>query len=189
MGIKVKYLDFFFKSIHLAGIRPPYAGVVMCELGNQIMKYKGDEGLFTYVKDKLQRPAVPMTGKEFFSELGFKHTSIDINGKDGAMKLDLREPIPKELWEAFQVVTNFGTTEHIDKQTPVFSNIYELLVKGGVVMHIVPAKDGKLKNHGQYQYVTDFFNFQKERYGYTYIMPPLERPTIPGCISVSMRKS
>jgi len=187
MGIKVKYLDFFFKSIHLGGLRPPYKGLTMCELGNQRMKYD-DKALFLYVRDKLQRPAMPLTGKEFFSELGFKHTSIDINGKDGALKLDLREPIPKELFEAFQVVTNFGTTEHIDKQTPVFSNIYQLLVKGGVVTHIVPAKDGKLKNHGTYQYVTNFFDFQKERYGYIYIMPPIERESVPGCITVSMRK-
>lgn len=186
MGIKVKYLDFFFKSIHLGGIKPPYTGVTMCELGNQIMKYD-DLSLAPYVENVLNSN-LPKTGKQFFERLGFEHTSIDINGRDGALIFDLCKPLPKELSEKFQVVTNFGTTEHVADQSAVFANIYGLLVKGGVVMHIVPAKDGKLMNHGKHQYVTDFFEFQKERYSYSYIMPPMEREKVPGCITVSMRK-
>jgi hypothetical protein len=69
-----------------------------------------------------------------------------------------------------------------------FKNIYGLLKRGGVLICIVPVKDGKLKNHGQYQYGYDFFDFQKERYGYEFILPPFEYAEIPGCISVSMRK-
>jgi hypothetical protein len=189
MGIKVKYLDIFFKSLHLAGIKPPYDGVAMCELGNQHMKYD-DAMLAGYVREKTNFDGLglPLTGKEFFELLGFRHTSIDINGKDGTLPLDLCYPIPGNLKGKFSVVTNFGTTEHIENQVIAFNNIYQLLTKGGIVVHIVPIKDGMLKNHGIIQYAFDFFEFQKARYGYDYIMPPQERSTVPGCITVSMRK-
>lgn len=189
MGIKVKYLDFFFKSIHLDGIRPPYKDVTMCELGNQRMKYD-DTQLDHYVREKtgLYGQQLPRSGKEFFTQLGFIHTSIDINGKDGALALDLCAPLPGKMKGQFTIVTNFGTTEHVDDQTVVFSNIAMLLEKNGVVVHVVPAKDGLLKNHGMYQYATDFFAFQVGRYGYEYILAPLERKEVPGCITVSMRK-
>jgi SAM-dependent methyltransferase len=189
MGIKVKYLNFFFKSIHLGGIRPPYNGFTMCELGNQIMKYD-DISLAPYIRANcgIMNERLPRTAKDFFIDIGFKHTSIDKNGKDGALPLDLCKPVPSELRGKFDVVTNFGTTEHVTNQAQVFANIYGLLRKEGVVVHIVPIKDGKLKNHGIYQYATDFFDFQIVRYGYIYILPPVERGTVPGCITVSMRK-
>jgi hypothetical protein len=187
MGIKIKYLEFLYQSLKLAGIRPPFTRLRMCELGNQIMKYNGDPGLAAYVgAGKFYR-----TGKEYF-ELhdGFHHTSLDINGKDGAESVDLTLCLPPHL-HGFDVVTNFGTTEHIVEadQSMVFYNIHQLMKVGGIVVHIVPLHGGSLAHHGKFQYTPQFLIQLIDAYKYSVLAPIMERESIPGCLSVSLRKT
>ena len=53
----------------------------MLELGNQCINNKGIE----HIKEKW--------GKEYFSNFGINHISIDWNGLNGALRLDLTEPL------------------------------------------------------------------------------------------------
>ena len=187
MGLKVKYLNFFFSSLVVAGIKWHQGDRRMCELGNQILKYD-DPLLEPYMLRIYEGKPLPHTGKEFFSFLGFEHTSIDINGKDGALKLDLCKPLPVEMHKKFNILTNFGTIEHVENQEKAFENVWNLLDTGGIVVHIAPMAGGMLHNHGKHQYSKDFFYEMVKTKGYEFLLYPGERESIPGCITVSMRK-
>lgn len=101
------------------------AGLRMAELGNQSLR-----------KDVL---GVQVPAKKFFTAMGVAHTSIDINGKDGALAIDLRVPITRpDLVESFDVVTNFGTLEHVDRQYPAWLNTHRLAKTGGLFLHLLP---------------------------------------------------
>jgi hypothetical protein len=103
-----------------------YKEMRICELGDQRMKWH-----------PLQ------TGKRYLiEEKGVaEHISIDINAKNGAIPLDLTKPIDK--WNNyFDMVTNFGTTEHVDNQFEVFRNIHNFTKVGGVMIHTVPIVGG-----------------------------------------------
>jgi hypothetical protein len=191
VGIKVKYLNFFEESLKAAGIlsnptsgRPEgmFAGYKMAELGNQHMKHHADPEL------EIIDPKKHATGKEFFTWLGFDHTSFDINGQDGTLQIDLGEPIPSEYKAKFDIVTNFGTTEHVNRQSQCFKNIHKMLKVGGIVVHIVPSADGPLKKHGVHQYTLEFFTDICRLFPYETIIPAAERDSIPGCISACLRK-
>lgn len=80
----------------------------MCELGNQ--KIADDCVNFKIAKD-------------YFKSLGIFHTSIDLNGEDGAIPLDFNKPINIGK---FDVVTNIGFSEHIKDQEQCFNNIDNL---------------------------------------------------------------
>ena len=96
------------------------------------------------------------TYKSVFEALGFEHISVDWNGQHGALRLDLREPQWEDLGE-FDMVTNFGTTEHVDDQSGVWANIHYCTAQGGYYVGQTPYADGR--NwwwHGQH-YVTEKF--------------------------------
>ncbi len=80
--------------------------------------------------------------KQYFHDNGILHVSVDLNGRDGALPLDLRKPL--DLGE-FDVVTNFGTTEHVSDQEPVWRNIIE--AARHVIVSTTP-KPGTYKGHG-----------------------------------------
>ena len=97
--------------------------------------------------------------KKDFKELGITHTSVDWNGKDGALNLDLRKPL--NLGK-FDMVTNFGTTEHVDEQYPVWKNIHDSLKVGGILVGETPYP-GNLPGHGIWYPTLEFYmEFQTE---------------------------
>jgi len=98
------------------------------ELGNQIIK----EDLSTIIK----------TGKEFWSNLGCYHFSIDLNGLDGTMGIDLSLPIVY-YDNFFDIVTNITVTNSIDKYNVGYDNIYRFCKDGGKIFHCLPARNSK----------------------------------------------
>lgn len=90
---------------------------------------------------------------EFYKQEGIKYTSIDINGLDGALKLDLNEPVDLPHRE---MVTNIGVTEHVTDQESVFRNIHNLSNRR--IVHWVPLVGSENKRHGIYRYKKQFFN-------------------------------
>jgi len=81
----VRQLDEYEQNI-LSYFGLSYDGLIWCELGNQ-QHHNGGVAKDVYVK------------------LGVDHTSIDINGKDGALQIDLDFPVTDELLNRFDVVT------------------------------------------------------------------------------------
>jgi hypothetical protein len=151
MGLTRAYLDFIETAITRAGIPD---GAAMCELGNQRIG-----------------PSVGIpqaTGKEYFSPR-FTHTSLDLNGLDGAIPVDLSRAIRRpELIGRFDVLTNSGTSEHVSDQYACFFNVHELVRAGGVMIHLVP-KTGNWRRHSTVYYTVKFFTLLASANGYGWV--------------------
>lgn len=118
----------------------PLIGDSMLELGN---KRKGD-----------------MVYKHVFEGLGFRHVSIDMNGLDGALALDLRKPLDLGT---FDMVTNFGTTEHVSVndwrgQSECWMNILRAMHVGATLVSVTPKPHAqRWLRHGRWYPTEDFF--------------------------------
>ena len=151
-----------------------FENINMCELGNQrIWKTLNISGI------PLNNNAYLL--KDYYEVLKKikSHISIDFNGKDGALKLDLRKQIDvSDIGGPFDVVTNFGTTEHVeDNQYQTFKNIHDLCKVGGIMYHVVPkennwdgARAGLNHPHCPYYYTSEFFSELAESNGYEMVV-------------------
>jgi len=69
--------------------------------------------------------------RQFWEWLGFQYASIDIDGSPNSIPLDLNyDMLPDWARKKFDVVTNFGTTEHIANQLNAFKIIHDLTAPG-----------------------------------------------------------
>jgi len=125
MGIRTLDLQLLAKTMAAAKIVFP--GSTMLEMGDQMLE-------------------ADLSGKTYFTEKGVEHTSIDRNGEHGALKLDLAEPV--DLGQ-FDIVTNFGTAEHVSNQRTFFRNMHDACRPGGIMVHTGPWTDVEPgRNHG-----------------------------------------
>lgn len=115
----------------------PLVGKTMLELGNKHLGGQDPEPTY----------------KKFFEAQGLKHTSVDLNGRDGALPLDLRRPLG---FGTFDMVSNVGTTEHVDDQAGVWRNIAEAMAVGSVLVSVTPLP-GDWPGHGLYYPSLDFY--------------------------------
>ena len=131
----------------------PLAGLRMLELGNQ--------------RFRSSALGAKVAAKRVFELFGVDHMSIDLNGLDGALPLDLSRPItdPK-LIGAFDVVTNFGTSEHVSDQLECWQNIHRFVRVGGLVISAVPHP-GYPPGHCEYFYEESFFEGLAAYAGYS----------------------
>ena len=146
MGIRGQLSGFEKEALKLFKLK--YAGLEWCELGCQMNRVR-------------HRPA-----KQVYEELGVKHTSIDLAGFWGSLPLDLDYPMPEELLNRFDVVTNYGTIEHVNNQYQVFKNVHEMCKQNGIMIHGLP-REGSYAGHCRYYYNEDFVNSLSEKCGYT----------------------
>lgn len=133
----------FFLIENVLNLFPNLSKINMLELGNQMI----------LKENSLKVKAI--VAKAFFQEKGIHHTSFDINEKDGAIKINLSKPIKESYFNKFDIVTNFGTTEHIENQNQVFQNIHNCCKVGGYIIHSLP-EDGFWKGHSPYHYNSEF---------------------------------
>jgi SAM-dependent methyltransferase len=75
----------------------------------------------------------------------YKSTDIDDDRADYC--LDLNLPVPDDM-PRFDIVTDFGTAEHVYNISQVLDNMHRLLPPGGIALHCVPAF--AFTNHGFY---------------------------------------
>lgn len=122
----------------------------MCELGSQQMYYCDGVPFGTYAKDILSRD--------------WEHVSIDLDGKGGSLILDLNKDI--DIGK-FDVVTNFGTLEHVEDLYMGFKNMHNLCRLHGVMIHVFPSK-GHWMNplHGNWRVEKSLF----QNLGYQVLM-------------------
>lgn len=95
----------------------------------------------------------PHTYKAFFESRGFVHTSIDWNGRNGALSMDLRRPLDLGT---FDIVTNIGTTEHVDMQEAVWRNLADACRIGSTLICTTP-KPGQWQWHGRFHPHASFY--------------------------------
>lgn len=150
MGLELSYIKFINSHTEKSG------GTKMLELGNQRIS---------------PNPKINFsTGKEYYQSLGYEHVSVDVNGLDGSLKLDLREPtLFSNYINYFNIITNCGTTEHIEpfeKQFTSFKLLHDLLQPNGIFVHIIPEYNDRWKSHCQYFYSKDFFEMLAKENNY-----------------------
>jgi hypothetical protein len=125
-------------------LNKPTRGLSMLELGDQLTGWN-----------------LRVTTKAIMEWLGVKHTSIDLNGQNGALPLDLSKPL-NTLQGEFDVVTNYGTTEHVCStgdlrdQWQAFKNIHDCSKPDSVLIHVIPDLNGAHWGCG-YVYDNKFF--------------------------------
>ena len=177
MGLRRIYIDFIQRSVEAT--IGEFRGGRMLELGNQ--RISRSEG----IRER--------TGKAYYTNLGMTHTAIDFNGKDGALPLDLSQPIDRPEWIGyFDIITNCGTTEHVEPleaQYTCFANLHRWLKPGGIAIHVVPAIEeleasGRWQNHCNVYYSKAFFQELARLNGYEVI----ESTVIRHLRSVCLRK-
>lgn len=103
--------------------------------------------------------------RSYYEALGYEYAAIDIDGSPNSIPIDLNyDNVPPELLARFDLVTNFGTTEHVSNQLNVFKVIHDLAAPGAVMLHEVPAQG--LINHGFFNYNPKFFQKLAENNAY-----------------------
>jgi hypothetical protein len=101
-------------------------------------------------------PSAPRAA-QFYRALGFDYACIDIDNDADSIALDLNfDTVPHLLAGKFNLVTNFGTTEHIVNQMNAFKLIHDLAAPGAIFLHELPAF-GQI-NHGFFGYQPRFFD-------------------------------
>lgn len=94
---------------------------------------------------------------ELLVEAGFTYVALDIFEAEHTIVFDLNRNSPgPDLVGKFDLVTNFGTTEHVFNQVESFRTIHDLLKPTGVAYHDLPFA-GYLY-HGLFRYDSLFFD-------------------------------
>jgi hypothetical protein len=162
MAMSERIIHYFFDMVNLNF--QDTMGLKIAELGNQLIGGHGQA-------ERL-RSFIP-TAKIFFECLGFDHTSIDINGLDGALPLDLNKPIiDTYLTGQFDIVTNIGTSEHVSNQEMCFENMDRLCKDGGIIINVSPFGPD-WADHAEYWYSHGSFKAIRDRYDYYYLDFPI----------------
>ena len=141
----------------------PFSGSVL-QLGRQSFFFEIEElqKWASWHDVKLAKVSIARSHKiiddiTFFSALGFESVeSLDISDYEGATHiLDLNCPIPKHLYNRYDVIVDGGTIEHIFHFPQVLSNIYDMLKVGGRVIHLAPSSNHV--DHGFYMFSPTLF--------------------------------
>jgi hypothetical protein len=81
------------------------------------------------------------------------YIAFDMSGRNGSFKIDLCKN--HDFMPQFDIVTNYGTIEHVNDQYHAFKNAHDLCVKRGIMLHAFPAV-GHWPTHGRYYYSLPF---------------------------------
>jgi hypothetical protein len=104
---------------------------------------------------ELQAEAAPAS-QPFWESLGFAYDAVEYGGHRGVTSLDLnRDSVPASLRDAFDLIVNAGTTEHVINQDNAFRVIHDLAKVGGMMLHELPG--GGMLTHGVVSYNPQFF--------------------------------
>jgi hypothetical protein len=104
---------------------------------------------------ELLREDAPFT-KDFWEWLGCTYMAADVDTAPHTIRLDLNfDDVPDQHKGKYQLVTNFGTTEHVANQNQAMKIMHDLTEVGGVMVHNVPTQG--YSNHGMFNYNPKFF--------------------------------
>jgi hypothetical protein len=163
---KNKILDIGPQTIYFA--RPEQIREFVANQGHPIVE---DDHLLAEI-ERLVYYSTPRAGERttMFSEItdltNIEYASIDVcPGLKNTEILDLNfDALPGHMNRHYDVVFNFGTTEHIVNQWNCFEVMHDALKAGGVAYHQLPAS-GYL-DHGYYCYTPLFFRELADANGY-----------------------
>jgi hypothetical protein len=82
--------------------------------------------------------------------------SLDVSNYESCdLTLDLSQPVPKEYWNRFDTVLDYGTSEHIFNFPQVLSNVFMMLKNNGAYNFCLPVTGWC--DHGLYQFSPNMF--------------------------------
>jgi hypothetical protein len=116
-----------------------FPGCEVVELGDQLMDV-GQETQF-------------MRSDEFYKDQA-SITSVDWHGKNRALKLDLSTVLKDKLQG--DILTNFGTIEHVTDLYNALLNAHNFTKEGGIMIHANP-KTGTFAGHGNHFFTQEFW--------------------------------
>lgn len=116
-----------------------FPGCQVIELGDQLMDVGHDTQF--------------MRSDEFYKDKA-KITSVDWHGKNRALKLDLSTELKEKLQG--DILTNFGTIEHVSDLYNGLLNAHNFTKEGGIMIHANP-KTGTFAGHGYHFFTQDFW--------------------------------
>jgi len=146
MGIDIKTIQHLLELKNLGYFKNSSS---VCEIGSQELHIKKNDlkELFEYASlpvnliDKYPNmdiwPGQPRcSSKHLYKTLGFdKYQSIDINSEHGAIKHDLNIPFEdKSKFNKFDLVTDFGSCEHVFNVAECYKTIHKLTKPGGYII-------------------------------------------------------
>lgn len=135
----------------------------MLELGNQFL-CTGAKPYPDFPEHLIgMDPNRPVVAKPYFEGLGYEHVSVDLNGRDGALVRDLS--LPFDLGRQFDVVTDFGTSEHVACLWACMGNMHTHAKRGGLLFFASPAP-GNWPGHGYWYRSAEFFSAFAAAAGY-----------------------
>lgn len=115
-----------------------FAGCRIIELGDQLCDWdKESQGIRSDV---------------YFNSIGYSVVSIDWHGNNNVLKLDLNNII--DLGLQADILTDFGTIEHVENFYSAIVNCHNFTKTNGVMIHVNPDKT--YADHG-YRYFTELF--------------------------------
>ena len=127
-------------------------------LGVELLNKLGFHSTKTELNAYVDTEARIISSKILWEKLGFIEIFfVDLNRKHDSIHIDMNMEIDSRVLcnKTFDVVANFGTTEHIFNQFQTFKNIHSLCQTNGLMIHSVPLQ-GAL-NHGFFNYHPNFF--------------------------------
>ena len=95
--------------------------------------------------------------RDFYEAIGLEYACLDTSGKDGAFIFDLNfDAVSEEQCGKFDLLTNFGTSEHVFNQYNSFKAAHDFVRKGGAFMHFMPFLG--YMDHGYYSFQPCFYH-------------------------------
>ncbi len=150
MAFNLDMLNMLFDATNTRSLSE-LSGKRLCELGNLFVR--PDVNVF------LESKGLPTfaVAKELFTYFGIDDVSIDLNGKNGALKIDLGKPITdKSLLNSFDLLINGGTTEHVYDQYECWNNVHNLCKVEAIVVSLGPL-EGNWRGHSPWHCSLEFF--------------------------------
>ena len=160
MGINLYSLKYIHEK--LKKYEKEFNKFNICLLGNLYLR----DDTFNYQKQKMSK--IYKVAMDYFKELDMSSFSIDINGKDGAIPIDLSEEIPDDQKNKYHILLNGGTAEHVNNQYQCFKNIHDLCKDKSLIFHISPEV-GSWPNHCNNWYTEEFFRILGYKNNYNII--------------------
>lgn len=100
------------------------------------------------------------------------------------------QPLPEKFNNAFDIVTNCGTSEHVGNQFECWRNIHNCLKLNGFLLSAVPETGRYNEKHCDRFYDMNFFEIFADRLSFkTYLLPKILFPYNGGYIILAMEKT
>jgi hypothetical protein len=151
-------------------------GTRMIELGSQNISQTSGQDLLTFMREFREEPSAATTADldnianggtmaSFMKLCDVNYLALDIFEAENTLLFDLNtDNVPEHLRGQFDLVTNFGTSEHVIDQYRVFAVVHALAKPQGIIYHDVPM--GGYFYHGYFSYTPLFFNHLALANGY-----------------------